>query len=390
MELLMVAIALAWAAGAQSEQAKLNVGPAERAALREKARHERAVQKIAEKHGVPVADVDLPGTFKSGYRSPAGRIGDLIRRHRKTTPDDAGRRAVEDYRDREVKAGRPDPAPLVAPDPNHVLVARPPATIPPPPAYPPTVGAATKPSTGPESPSKAKDGTSDPTAPEKPADGAAGAVPAPRSDAEAAKPAAAGPPDAATAPVTAEKPVTPPVTPPVTGGATAGATTAAPDATPTAPGATTAAPEGTGRAAAEVSYTSVAEESDELNLMCDDDLAVYEKVQNVCQREATKGDELVVQIRDAGFGERIAAWMVSCKEKYATLAAQLQELRGLTMAQSEGVWKAKGLLIAGQGVYADIAKDMESVATRDAYISDRVDDEDLAAHNETFEIRSAQ
>ncbi|XIG72727.1 hypothetical protein C1N81_04250 (plasmid) [Streptomyces sp. SGAir0957] len=138
-----------------------------------------------------------------------------------------------------------------------------------------------------------------------------------------------------------------------------------------------------------MTYTSVAEESDELNLMCDDDLAVYTKVQGVCEREASKADDLVVQIRDAGFGERIVAWMVSCKEKYATLSAQLKELRGLTMAQSEGVWKAKGLLLAGQGVYASIAKDMESVATRDSYISDRVDTDDLAAHHENFETRSA-
>ena len=58
MEVLLIACALAWAAGAQSEQAKLGLSPAQRATMKEQARHEKALRQIADKYGAD-APADL-------------------------------------------------------------------------------------------------------------------------------------------------------------------------------------------------------------------------------------------------------------------------------------------------------------------------------------------
>ena len=71
------------------------------------------------------------------------------------------------------------------------------------------------------------------------------------------------------------------------------------------------------------------------------------------------------------------------------ILGQLDDLEKNTLAQGEQVVKAKALLESGQGVYAGIAKDMESVADRQSYTSDAVDAEDTQAHTETYETKAA-
>ncbi|MCC9708199.1 hypothetical protein E4N62_24840 [Streptomyces sp. MNU76] len=141
--------------------------------------------------------------------------------------------------------------------------------------------------------------------------------------------------------------------------------------------------------AAEVSYESVEEESDELSLMCEDDLVVYDRIGKRCQREISRGDSLLVAMEAVGFGPKVMGWVTRGKEQYGVIDSQLAELKSNTKAQGEAVVKAKALLVAGQGLYADIAKDMESVADRDVYISDAVDAEDTSAHTEVYETRGA-
>src|SRR3954470_3810580 len=156
MEILLIACMLAYAAGAQSEQSKLGISPAQRAILKEKSRHEKAVQKIADKHGMkPVGQKaglspwkeapgsgsgTVPDTFMSGYRTqrparpPLGhrvgaRTGSAI-----TWAQDSGRDAWRAYRERRRKTDdKPQPV-LVPMPPAH------PPNAPPMPTEPPTVG----------------------------------------------------------------------------------------------------------------------------------------------------------------------------------------------------------------------------------------------------------
>ncbi|MEU2995076.1 hypothetical protein ACPCAJ_35605 [Streptomyces griseoincarnatus] len=141
--------------------------------------------------------------------------------------------------------------------------------------------------------------------------------------------------------------------------------------------------------ASEVSYDSVMEESDELSLMCEDDVQVYGRIRQRCEREIGRADQLVAQLEDAGAGPTVIGWVTRCREQYQVLLAQLDELEKNTISQGEAVTRAKALLEAGQGYYADIAADMESVADRDFYISDQVDGEDTSAATETYETRGA-
>ncbi|MFE9844708.1 hypothetical protein [Streptomyces goshikiensis] len=141
--------------------------------------------------------------------------------------------------------------------------------------------------------------------------------------------------------------------------------------------------------ASEVTYESVHDESEELSLMCDDDLTVYDRLQERCEREIGRADDLVAALRNAGVGDRVAGWVTRCMEQYQLINSQLNQLKQHTYAQDEAVVKAKKLLEAGQGVYAGIAADMESVAERPFYVSDTVDAEDTAAHTEVFETTGA-
>jgi hypothetical protein len=141
--------------------------------------------------------------------------------------------------------------------------------------------------------------------------------------------------------------------------------------------------------AAEVTYESVMDESDELTVMCEDDALVYDRIKDRAEREIGRGDTLVAQLEAAGFGSKVISWVVRCREIYGVIRSEVDDLKANTVAQGEAVVKAKALLEAGQGVYADIAKDMESVAAREAYISDAVDAEDTSAHTETYETKAA-
>jgi hypothetical protein len=342
MEILLIACMLAYAAGAQSEQSKLGLSPAQRATMREQTRHEKAIRKIADKYSdtptggpaqavspwknTPAAGttVSLPAAFRSGYRghTPIQRVATPIgRRAGSWTAQgvawakDTGRGALREYRKRRKAAGKKDPAPVLVPlPPQHA------PTVPPKPAEPPTVGA--------------------------PKGGLSLAKPAPAP--------AAGP----------QEPAGP-----------------APQA-PTSTG-------GVGRMAAEVTYESVIEESDELSLMCDDDTHVYARIRDRAEREIGRADDLIAALENAGAGLGIVGWVANCKEKYQLLLTQIDDLNTNTIAQGEAVVKAKALLEAGQGVYADIAQDMESVADRDFYTSDAVDGEDTTAHAEIYETKGA-
>ena len=141
--------------------------------------------------------------------------------------------------------------------------------------------------------------------------------------------------------------------------------------------------------AAEVTYESVIEESDELSLMCDDDSQVYDRIRQRAEREIGRADELIAALDNAGAGQAVIARIASCKEQYQLLLAQIDDLQKNTIAQGEAVVKAKARLEAGQGVYAGIARDMQSVADRDFYTSDTVDGEDTEAHTDTYETRAA-
>ncbi|MGW2082109.1 hypothetical protein ACWCOW_35210 [Streptomyces sp. NPDC001939] len=372
MEILLIACMLAWAAGAQSEQSRLGLSPAQRAVMREKTRHEKAVQKIAEKYGgaSPPGEgvspwkeppVSLPAAFGTGYRNrrPAGherppvgqRAGEWAAQG-VTWAQDAGRGAWQAYRKRRREAGHDDP--------GMVLVPMPPVTpppVPPVPTAPPTVGA-THVTKGAKA---APDATGEPT------------------------PAATTEPDGSAEP----KPVAPDTD----------ATTAEREAPKTEPEAEapkttdsaepTTATEGVGRMAAEVTYESVADESDELSIMCDDDSRVYDRIRERAEREIGRGDDLIAKLAAAGFGPKVIGWVARCKEQYQVIHGQLDELQRNTVAQGDQVVKAKALLEAGQGVYAGIAKDMESVADRESYVSDRVDAEDTSAHTEIYETKAA-
>jgi hypothetical protein len=350
MEILLAACLLAWAAGAQSEQAKLGISPAERDLRRERVRHEKTVRKIANKHGTSPAEADdvpltIPESFLSGYRrhtplervaTPAGRhLGNWAAKGVYWTRD-TGRSALTEYRKRRKAEGAPDPAPVITPP-----------VIPPMPTEPPIAGA--------------------PTA------------------VVLAKPEAA-----ATAP-----PAIPPEEPPSPDSATAPADTAPVPApreaeapiTPIQPAQSTE--NGVGRMASEVSYESVRDESEELSLMCADDMTVYDRLQQRCEREIGRADELIAALRLAGVGDRVIGWVTRCMEQYQLINTQLGQLRQTTHAQDEAVIKARHLLEIGQGLYAGIAADMESVAERTFYTSDAVDSEDTNAHAEAYETTGA-
>ncbi|WP_412079020.1 hypothetical protein ACLF6K_37385 [Streptomyces xanthophaeus] len=364
MEVLIAACLLAWAAGAQSEQAKLGVSPAQRALIRERVRHENAVRKIAEKHGATPADpastpqpegvpatadpLTVPEGFRAGYRghtpvarvaTPAGRhIGNWAARGVYWTKD-TGRGALREYRRRRQAAGHSDPAPVIAP---------PRPTHPPMPAQPPNAGGSRQAGVTLTKPGE------DPADPQ----------------------AATAPGGTATDPAVVPTPRTPQM----------------PQDPPEGADTTTPAPtrEGAGRMAAEVTYDSVADESDELSLMCEDDVQVYNRIRERCEREIGRADLLIAQLDDVGAGSAVISWVVRCKEQYQAIQNQLDELEQNTIAQGDAVVKARSLLEDGQGLYAGIAADMETVAERDFYTSDAVDSEDLAAHSDSYEMQGAR
>lgn len=347
MEILLLACLMAYAAGAQSEQVKLGVSPAQRAVMRENVRHEKAVRRIAERHGgtpdlgntaetsgtavkaapgagAPV--LTLPEAFRSGYRqhplvdrlaTPLGRRAGGWAAQGVGWARDTGRGAVREYRKRRQAAGHDDPAPVLVPLP---------------PSHPPTIG-----------------------------------VPAP-AGVPLAKPARPAPAAPATRVAENVAPLAP---------------SAAPDTTPPAHPATPK--KGVGRMAAEVTYDSVMEESDELSLMCEDDQSVYERLRERCEREIGRADTLISELKSPG----IQAWIARCAEQYRVILAQLDDLKANTLAQGEAVIKAKASLEAGQGFYANIAADMETVEEREFYTSDAVDSEDTNADTEVLETRGA-
>lgn len=358
MEILLIACMLAYTAGAQSEQSKLGLSKAQRAVMRERTRHEKAIQKIADKHGdeaIPSNGSaspwkDGPGakssngvsdTFLSGYR--AGRPARQPFGHRTgakagqgvTWAQDTWRDAWQAYRERRRREGQVGPELVTVPLPPDY-----PPNVPPVPVSPPTAVAATQKPNAPPADGDSKTGAADPAPAEKPA----------------AEPAVeTGPPETTAPPIEAQP----------------------------------AEPQGVGRMAAEVTYESVADESDELSLMCEDDAHVYDRIRARSEREIGRGDDLVVKMQASGFGDKVIGWVARCKEQYKVILAQVDSLQTNTVAQGEQVVKAKALLEAGQGVYADIAKDMESVAVRDAYVSDAVDAEDTNPESEVYETKAA-
>lgn len=445
MEILLIACMLAYVAGAQTEQSKLGLSPAQRATMREQTRHEKAVQRIAEKHGeaaVPPAQgvspwkqtqtsgrergSTTPDTFMSGYRSrrpgrpPLGqRAGELAGKG-VTWAQDTGKDAWRSYRERRKREGDNGPELVMVPiPPDH------PPTIPPVPTYPPTagIGIADRINGPPQEP----DEPVEPEEPEEPEQ--APGVP----ESQAEPPATAGrSPDGESdwadvyawtdkeedpaetlepPPITAPEPEWVPPTPrepeetpeQVTDIAVEGARQALANARfhgvpeATAPETTTPAPDpgtaqtgnGVGRMAAEVTYESVMDESDELHLMCEDDVRVSDRIHARAEREIGRGDDLIAALENAGFGPSVIAGVARCKEQYGVIYSEVDDLKTNTIAQGEAVVKAKALLEAGQGVYADIAKDMESVAERESYISDAVDAEDTDAHTEVYETKAA-
>jgi hypothetical protein len=415
MEILLIA-ACAWlvhTAGAQSEQSKMGLSPAQRDILRETTRHEKAVQKIADRHGVapPVGNkpgvspwkeppatkpgpvLTLPEAFRSGYRghtavervaTPIGRRAGGWTAQGVGWVQDTGKGALREYRKRRRAGGHDDPAPVLVPMPPN----RPPA-VPPMPTEPPVAGTdkgvtVKKPEVkGEDAPSDAPKAT---TAPKAAADGAE------------PEPKTLGPKEFDE---WVKGPLELPADRNTPGATTPAATAPAADPAPTAlepqPAATeatkdkepAAAGEGVGRMAAEVTYESVMDESDELSLMCDDDVRVYGRIRTRSEREIGRGDALIAALENAGFGPSVIGWVARCKEQYQVIHSQLDELETNTIAQGEQVVKAKALLEAGQGVYADIAKDMESVAERGSYVSDAVDAEDTSAHTEVYETKAA-
>lgn len=355
MEVLLAACLLAWAAGAQSEQARLGISPAQRAVMREEVRHRKAIQRIAEKHGAtPTTEdkrnpedepspVTIQEAFRSGYRqqtlveraaTPLGRRAGGWAAQGVAWTRDTGRGALREYRKRRKAVGQPDPAPVL---------------IPMPPSHPPTVSLVKPPKeSGPKKP------------PVELAPMAPPPNPAPQAPAAAeAKPEAAA----------QQKPPAPIPAPRLTQ-----------EATPTTP-----AENGVGRMAAEVSYESVLDESDELSAMCEDDLLAYGRIRDRCEREIGRADELIAQLKSPG----MQVWIGKCAEQYRVILAQLDDLKDNTLAQSEAVVKAKALLESGQGFYAEIAADMETVEDREFYVSDQVDGEDANAESETYETKGA-
>ena len=388
MEILLIACLLAYTAGAQSEKTKMGVSPAQRAVMRENTRHEKAVQKIADKHGMAppagskagvspwkeapaptgVPTLTLPEALRSGYRghSPLERVATPMGRRvggwaarGVAWGEDTGKGALREYRRRRRAGGYQDPAPVLVPLPPTIA-----PTVPPVPAVPPTVpvpGSDTK-------------GVSmkKPTEPEKPPE-----APKPEAPKEPAKPE---PTKAPPEPVVEEPAVAPTPTPPEPPVVVPAPTT---DTEPAPAGG------GVGRMAAEVSYESVADESDELSIMCDDDARVYDRVRARSEREVGRADTLMAELHATGFGPKVISWVARCKENYGVILSEVDGLKANTIAQGEKVVQAKAYLEAGQGVYADIAKDMESVADRGAYISDVVDAEDTSAHTEIYETKAA-
>ncbi|MDR3081044.1 MAG: hypothetical protein LBV60_08970 [Streptomyces sp.] len=340
MEILLIACMLAYAAGAQSEQSKLGVSPAQRAVMRERARHEKAVQRIADKYEVGEAPAvkppmhapttetttSVPEAFRSGYRghtriervaTPLGRRAGGWAAQGVAWAKDTGKGAVREYRKRRLAAGGQDPAPVL---------------LPPKPDYAPTV----PPQRQPETATDDKPSGITLTKPRQPAD----QDPQPAQDAAEQQP-------------------------------------------------TTDPEQGVGRMAAEVTYESVMDESDELSLMCDDDSHVYDRIRDRCEREIGRADELMAALENVGAGQKVIGRVGTCKEHYQVLLSQVDDLKTNTLAQGEAVVKAKALLQEGQGLYAGIAQDMESVADRDFYTSDTVDGEDTAAETETYELKGA-
>ncbi|MFJ9902018.1 hypothetical protein ACIRVK_03750 [Streptomyces sp. NPDC101152] len=437
MEILLLC-ALAFLAGKQSEAESMGLGPADRALAKEQRRHEKAVREIADKHGVrppaPLPGVSpwkepapatgapvVPGTFRSGYRSHvpvertytpmgrrAGRAGAWAARG-VAWAKDTGKSAVREYRERRTAEGHDDPAPVLVPLPPTV-----PPAVPPIPKEAPTVHEKPEPTAGPGPPEAApvypddaevarwtevleRAGLGiepDPAIVEEAAEEPA-RVPEEASEPESAR-------EAQTAPETAaeERATVPEPRKPEDGAAADTAAEKAPE--PAAEGTTPATPPGSapgsgtartrngvGRMAAEVTYESVMDESDELSLMCDEDVKVYDRIGVRCEREIGRADALIADARNAGVGESVIGWISRALEKYQGIHSSLDELKDNTVAQGEAVIKAKTLLETGQGVYADIAKDMEDVADREFYVSDAVDSEDTNAHTETYETRGA-
>ncbi|MFI7406587.1 hypothetical protein ACIBW9_40015 [Streptomyces sp. NPDC049541] len=423
MEILLLC-ALAFLAGKQSEAESMGLGPADRALAKEQRRHEKAVREIADKHGVrppaPLPGVSpwkepapatgapvVPDTFRSGYRSHvpvertytpmgrrAGRAGAWAARG-VAWAKDTGKSAVREYRERRTAEGHDDPAPVLVPLPP----AHPPE-VPPMPKDAPTVHEKPEPTAGPGPPEREK-----PAADETPE-----AKPEPAPVEEAAKEPATGPEEASAAPSTTEAETAPETAAEESGAvpeprkpedaAPDPATEKAPEpaaeettpATPpeSAPGSGTARTRnGVGRMAAEVTYESVMDESDELSLMCDEDVKVYDRIGVRCEREIGRADALIADARNAGVGESVIGWISRALERYQGIHASLDELKDNTVAQGEAVVKAKTLLETGQGVYADIAKDMEDVADREFYTSDAVDGEDVIAESDLYETRGA-
>jgi hypothetical protein len=390
MEILLIA-ACAWlvhTAGVQSEQARLGVSPAQRDIMREQTRHEKAVRRIGEKHGgratptvngtspwknPPGADpkTAAPESFWSGYRSqrpsrpPFGHRAGTWAGNGVSWAQDTGRDAWRAYRKRRKDAGHDDPSLIVAPiAPQDVPV------VPPIPAQPPTVGIDAGKRAGPAEPEQTE--AKKPAEPPKEKQGAdltKAPEPAPATPAEEPK-AAPDSTDEPTAIVTAEP------------------ATAQPDTTPAEPQPADT-PQGVGRMAAEVTYDSVMDESDELSAMCEDDLHTYDRIKSRAEREVSRGDTLASQVLSTGFGATIHAIVVRCREQYQIIHDAIDDLKANTVAQDEAVTVAKDTLQKGQGVYADIAKDMEDVAEREAYISDRVDAEDTNPEAEHYETKAA-
>ncbi|MFF1709297.1 hypothetical protein [Streptomyces sp. NPDC058268] len=406
MEILLIAACawLAYTAGAQSEQSQLGIPPAQRDQMREQTRHEKAVRKIAEKHGGATpsssgstspwkdrrsaAGGGSSDTFMSGYRAsrpdrpPLGRRAGERAGQGMTWAQGAGRDAWHRYRERRKREGHDGPELVMVPHPPEYL-----PTVPPIPATSPPAVDATPAQPNAPPPTGATDTATAPdkNTPGKPAETTA-KKPAPTT-AEAPRPDTPVVDDktAPGKPATEPVPDAPKADPPKPDEP---ADTGKPaEANPEPQPADT--PQGVGRMASEVTYDSVMDESDELSIMCEEDARVCDRIRDRAEREIGRGDTLGVEMKASGWGSKILGWLSRCKESYGVIRSEVDALQHNTIAQGESVVMAKSYLQAGQGVYADIAEDMETVLDRQAYISDAVDAEDTSAHTEIYETKVA-
>lgn len=326
MEVLLIA-AITWAMGQQSEQAKLGLAPEHRAHMVEQQRHEKALRKIADKHGgvVPApktpagvtagAGVKTPATasFRAGYRTHvertapplAHRAGDLAGRGTLWAKD-TGRKAFKRLREKRAAQGRPDPAPVIE--------------YPPMPTEPPTVGVERRDDEGDVRPGSTRE--------TPPAGDASSSAPAERATATEA--ATEGTPAPAATPDTSGEPVS-----------------------------------------AEITYTKVYDTAESMERKS---VRHMEAMERVAERAATLhgwADDLTAKLATVKAGHRLEAAVASAKEKLRVLAKLAEEYQDDCRDRAERFAVARQTLEANLGGIASAVRDSGGdIAERDYYNGD--------------------